>query len=148
MKTTSPRHRQIITLALVVILPLLVACGNPSSSTDFTSPQQMIEALEKAGLEAVNTQQMTKDDYGAAPLVATGMRFLIPTLCADCGGRAFVGDPNDIDALRHYYTSMGESSALLFSWVFVSPDGRALLQLNGDLPEEQAMQYQAVIEQP
>lgn len=130
------------------VTPTVTPIPTAAATPFIGSLDNLIVQLQAAGLEALDPRDMTKDDYGLGPYVATGVHFLIPSLCVECGGRAFVGDPDDIEALRHYYTSMGESSALLFSWVFVSPDGRALLQLNGDLSEEQAGQYQTVIEQP
>ena len=118
----------------------------PTPSSRFSTPGDIVTALQAAGLEAVDPVPMTKDDYGLAPLLGVGVRFLIPSLCSDCGGRAFIGQPEQIQQLRAYYDSLAQSSAVFFSWVFVTPDGRAMIQINGDLPEDQARRYQAVLE--
>ncbi len=123
----------------------------PATSTPspgrFSSPDQIVAAFQAAGLEATDAYPMTKDDYGIAPLVGQGFRFFIPSLGPDSGGRAFVGTTADIQSLQRYYEEMAKASAILFSWVFVSPDGRALVQINGSLPEEQARRYEAVMKQ-
>jgi hypothetical protein len=74
------------------------------------------------------------------------VRFLIPSLCPDCGGRAFVGSVEEIQQISAYYNILSQASAAFFSWVFISPDGRAMIQINGDLPEEQANRYSAVLD--
>jgi len=108
--------------------------------------QQVINAFVSAGLEVGNYEIMdSPDDFGASPYVAIGaIHFYIPSLCPDCGGRVQVfDDPVDLELVRHYYISLGESSAMLFSWVFVN--GNALVQINGDLPEDQARQYETAL---
>ena len=113
----------------------------------FSSPDQIVAAFQTAGLEAAGARPMTKDDYGIAPLVGSGYRFLIPSLGPDRGGRAFVGTPEEIQSLQRYYEELAKGSAILFSWVFVSSDERALVQINGSLPEDQARRYEAVMQQ-
>lgn len=133
----------------VLLIPLLllaalwlVGCG--ASFQKWTS-SQATEAFVAAGLEAENLTPMTKDDYGMAPLVAVeGTRFFVPSICDDCGGRVMAFDSQeDLDAVKEYYVKLGEGSALFFSWVFVKDN--LLVQINGDLPEEQARQYEAAL---
>lgn len=108
------------------------------------APDAVIAAFKAAGLEAEAARPMTKDDYGAAPLVGTGARFLIPSLCADCGGRVIVvADAAERARLVDFYEELGKQSALAFSWVFEK--GPVVVQLNGDLPEEQARKYEAAL---
>ncbi|MCI0397429.1 MAG: hypothetical protein L0322_21180 [Chloroflexi bacterium] len=74
-----------------------------------------------------------------------GIRFRIPSLGGDVGGRVLVVDNQvDLEITREFYQSLGESSAAFFSWVFV--EGNALVQINGDLPEAQARKYEAVLQ--
>jgi len=130
----------VLTLVLVFILSALVlsACASKVTGDD------VVAAFKSAGLEAESTYSMTKDDYGPAPYVCTGTRFLIPSLGADNGGRIFICDKKeDRDALSNYYIEMGKSSALFFSWVFVKGD--VVVQINGDLPEDVARKYEAAI---
>jgi hypothetical protein len=101
----------------------------------------VLNAFHSAGLEAEGAHPMTKDDYGVAPMIATeGTRFYIPSLCADCGGRIFsFSSLDDLEILKAFYVEMGKGSALFFSWVF--DNDNILVQINGDLPEEEAMLY-------
>ena len=132
---------------LILTLAVLAACGaaDPAAPA-FATPDQLVQAIQAAQLEAASPAPMTKDDYGLAPLVGSGVRFLIPSLCPDCGGRAFVGSVEEIQQISAYYNILSQASAAFFSWVFISPDGRAMIQINGDLPEEQANRYSAVLD--
>lgn len=126
----------------VLILALLVtACG---SSAEPVTTDTILAAWKAAGLEAENTHTMTKDDYGAAPYVCTGVRFFLPSLGKDKGGRLYVCDNKaDRDALASFYQELGKKSAMLFSWVFVKGD--FVVQINGDLDEATARQYESIL---
>lgn len=125
----------------LMLLVLLAACGAPKSTV---TGAQVVSAFKAAGLEAESPTPMTKDDYGLAPFVCQGTRFLIPSLGADAGGRVFVCDKdNERDALKTFYDTLGKNSAALFSWTYTS--GPVLVQLNGDLKEDQAKKYQAAL---
>lgn len=111
---------------------------------DQTNPQAVIDAFKAAGLEAENTRPMTKEDYGLAPLGDEGIRFFIPSLGPDKGGRViFYKDLNYVEKARDFYANLGKESALLFTWVFTN--GNIVVQINGDLPEEQARKYEQVL---
>ena len=130
----------VLTLVLVFVLSTMVlsACASKVTGED------VVAAFKGAGLEAESTRSMTKEDYGLAPYVCTGTRFLIPSLGPDNGGRIFICDnEEDRDALSNYYIEMGKSSAMFFSWVFVKGD--VVVQINGDLPEDIALKYEAAI---
>lgn len=87
---------------------------------------------------------MTKVDYRLAPMVCDGYRFMIPSLGEDKGGRVFVcSDATEQEKLANYYTELGKSSAILFSWVLQK--GNVLVQINGDLDEAAAKQYEQAI---
>jgi hypothetical protein len=107
---------------------------------------QVVEAFKAAGLEAEDARPMTKDDYGMAPMVAVeGMRFFIPSLCEDCGGRVLgFASSEDLEKTKAFYVRLGEESAMLFSWVFTRDN--ILVQINGDLPEETALKYKVALE--
>lgn len=106
--------------------------------------EQVLGALKQAELEAEDPRPMTREDYGLAPYVGSGVRFLIPSLCADCGGRLFsIENATDLALMKAYYDEMGRQSALLFSWTFARDN--ILLQINGDLPEASAKQYEEAL---
>jgi hypothetical protein len=126
-------------LFFIIVMAILVgACSAKLTGND------VVTAFKNAGLEAENTKQMGKDDYGAAPLVCEGTRFFIPSLGQDKGGRIFICDNNDDrDSLAKYYQDLGKSSALFFSWVFVKDN--IVVQINGDLKEDIALKYEQAI---
>ena len=119
--------------------------ATPRSKVDVRwTTEQVLGALKQAGLEAEDHRPMTREDYGLAPYVGSGVRFLIPSLCADCGGRLFsTENATDVALLKAYYDEMGRQSALLFSWTFARDN--ILLQINGDLPEASAKQYEEAL---
>ncbi len=116
----------------------------PSPTTTFQkwTTAQVVEAFQVAGLEVENPRPMTKNDYGMAPMRAVeATRFLIPSLCPDCGGRIFsFATRDDLEITKKYYEELGKSSALFFSWVFAKDN--ILVQINGDLPEARAREYE------
>lgn len=129
-------------LWLLLISAFLVSCGAPAAKTP-TADDVMV-AFKAAGLEAENPRDLTKDDYGLAPYVCSGKRFFIPSLGPDNGGRIFVcGNDADRDKLSTFYKKLGEGSALLFSWVYVK--GSIVVQINGDLKEDKAAEYEKAI---
>jgi len=134
---------------VVVTAPPEPATSTPESTStpefkQWTS-SQVIEAFKAAGLEVENPRAMTKDDYGMAPMLAIeGTRFLIPSLCPDCGGRVLsFSSQEDLETTKAYYIELGRSSAAFFSWVFTKDN--ILVQINGELPEETAKQYEAAL---
>lgn len=134
------------TLTAVLVCLLLAACGGGTAApaTAAVTPDSVIAAFKAAGLEANSPTKMTAADYGQAPFVCGGVRFLIPSLGADKGGRVFVC-PNaaDRDKLAGYYQALGKSSAAFFSHVLVK--GNTVVQINGELKEDQAKKYEAAL---
>ena len=129
-------------LAIIFISTLLLTACKANSTV--LTIDQIITAFADAGLDAKDPKTMTVDDYGLAPFVGSGVRFLIPSLCENCGGRVFVFDNDkDLESVKTYYEEIGKSSAIFFSWIFVN--NNALVQINGDLPEEQARKYESVL---
>ncbi|KAB2332920.1 stress protein [Bacillus mesophilum] len=129
----------------VILLGMVTsACSNGGG--DLTVDES-IEAFANAGLEAESPTEMTKDDYGMAPMKAEeGKRILLPSLCEDCGGRVFSYDSqDDLEQMKAYYDEMGEESAMLFSWTIVHKN--ILVQLNGDLSEDQYKEYEKALKE-
>jgi len=130
------KHRLISILMISAIA--ISSCGSKITGDD------VIKSFKDAGLEAENPTQMTKDDYKVAPYVCTGTHFYIPSLGEGAGGRVFIcNDSKEMDLLSNYYIELGRSSAVFFSWVFIKGD--VLVQINGDLPEAKARQYESAI---
>lgn len=118
---------------------------SPTVSFQKWTSTDVVEAFKSASLEAENTRPMTKDDYGAAPMRAIeGTRFIVPSICPDCGGRIMsFSNQEDLDLTKAYYEELGKNSAILFSWVFVKDN--ILVQINGNLSEEKAKQYELAL---
>ena len=80
-----------------------------------------------------------------------GTRFVIPSLDKDpagrdLGGRVFTFESEeDLAEIRDFYEDLGEASGSFFSWVFA--EGDVLVQISGRLPEDQARQYEAILEE-
>ena len=140
---------QIVTIVVEKVVTATTQPQLPDSeiTTSFQkwTSGDVVTAYSDAGLEIEGARPMTKDDYGLGPMVAVeGTRFLIPTLCADCGGRILIfSNPDELDLSKQYYVEMGKSCAILFSWIFVKDN--ILVQINGDLSEERAKQYESVL---
>ena len=128
-----------------VVVTATLPPPTPTSTFQRWSYQQAQQAIMNAGLEFENVREMTTDDYGLAPMNALeGYRFIIPSLCADCGGRLYIfDDPQKLCQMKEYYDGLAEVSAMFFSWVFVQDN--VLIQISGDLPEAQALQYQQAL---
>jgi hypothetical protein len=135
------KHIYLLTLCL-----MMAACGGTTAAptTKAVTADSIITAFKTAGLEAEGVTRLTREDYGQAPFVCEGVRFLIPSLGANKGGRVFVcPNTGDRDKLATYYQSLGKSSAALFSHVFTK--GNALIQINGELKDDQAKRYEAAL---
>lgn len=106
----------------------------------------VIAAFRAAGLEAEDVRPLTKDDYGMAPMMATeALRFYIPALGEGAGGRLFAfANQADLETTQKFYVEMGRASALAFSWTFARAN--ILVQINGDLPEDQARKYEKALQ--
>lgn len=114
----------------------------PGSAFGKWNSQQVIEAFTAAGLEVGETYPFLKSDAGLVPQVfVEAIRFLIPSLCEDCGGRVFSFiRERDLETAEQYYEVVNE---IAFTWVFVKDN--ILVQINGDLPEERARQYEVAV---
>lgn len=134
---------QIPVTVIVTATPLPVT---PTPIFQLHTSQDAIAAFQAAGLEAENPRPLLEEDYGIAPQVAQeGTRFLIPSLCAECGGRVFsFSSPQNLDILKTYYVTISESSPAFFTWVFEKDN--ILVQINGDLSEERAREYETALE--
>jgi hypothetical protein len=159
------RTRHWIPFEILAILFLIsLACGksvtptsevtsaptaNPASSSTSAfqrwTSNDVVEIFKSASLEVAGTRPMTKDDYGMAPMRAIeGTHFVIPSLCSNCGGRILsFSSQEDLEATKTYYEDLGKNNALFFSWVFVKDN--ILIQINGDLPEGKARQYESAL---
>ena len=134
--------RLVLVFALICSSFMLFGC---SASAPDPTADMVVQAFKDTGLECEDVYDMTKDDYGLAPMVAKeGKRFLIPSLGEDNGGRIFTfNNTEDLEKTKAYYDDLGKESAAFFSWTFVKD--KVLVQINGDLPEDKAKKYEAAL---
>lgn len=135
--------RYIIALALLVFV--VSACSSAKQMTG----ADVIAAFKAAGLEAENTTEMQAKDYGLAPYVCKGTRFVIPSLGKDAigidqGGRVFICDSqDDLTKLRDYYVKIGQASAAFASHLYTK--GPVLVQITNRLDKAIADKYGAAL---
>ena len=107
--------------------------------------EEVFDAFLQADVELGSTYEMTPEDFGMTPMVATeAHRILIPSLGKEPGGCLFIfNNQQDLDLTKSYYDDLGTSSALLFSWTIVRDN--VLLQIDGTMPEEQMLTYEQAL---
>ncbi len=123
---------------------LLAACSQSAGSI---KTEDVISAFKDAGLEAENVRELTKDDYGMAPMKAEGGKyFYLPSLGENKGARLFTYDSeSDLDEMKKFYDDLGKESGMLFSWTIKHKN--ILIQMNGDLPEEKYNEYKKALKE-
>ncbi len=142
----------VVTELLVIVETSTPGNLEPTAAATTAQPfikwttQQVVDAFLAAGLEVNNPRPMTTDDYGLVPMLAVeGTRFFIPSICTDCGGRIMsFANQEDLTIVQNYYAQLGRFGAVLFSWVYIKDN--ILVQINGELPEENARMYLVALE--
>lgn len=135
--------RSAIVAALASVAVAAWLGASPAAAS--VQPQQVVAAFRHAHLSVGRSWRMQRTDYGPAPFVARGVRFLVPALGSDKGGRVFTGRLGDLRRLKRYYDSLGEASALLFSWTYLNTTRGVLVQINGDMSRAQWQRYRRVV---
>lgn len=108
------------------------------------TPDGILAAFKAAGLQVEYVRKMTKQEYGMAPNLCDGRRFVIPSVGGGKGGRVFVcRTVQERDTLAKYYRNTGKVGAAVASWVFTK--NLLLVQLDGDVKETLARKYEAAI---
>lgn len=136
------------TLIAATALVALTACGGDGETiaTQGVTPSGVADAFANAGLEGLITPLPSEEFNGVAPVPkgTNGVRLLIPSLGRDSEGRIFVFDNLDeLRDLKAYYDGLG---GLHDPWAFANEDCGVLVQINGELPESQAREYELVVE--
>ena len=146
--------------SLIIIGFSILACGTPAiggpnptrtplpTLTPTPSFQRwgaphIVRAIHAANLEGEDAHPLRVEEYGAIPaLAAEGIRFSTPSFCSGCGGLVLsFDDPNDLETTKAYFIETNDPAAP--TWVFVKDN--ILLQLSGQIPEAQALEYGTVL---
>ncbi len=117
-----------------------------SSESAATDLDDIIETFTQQSLVVYNPRDMTKEDFGIAPMSATSAKIfsLVETDNEDDQRNArlltFV-NLDDLKATKQYYDDLGKDSAMLFSYTAVDEDNLVLMQFNGQLSKDLVAQY-------
>jgi len=117
-----------------------------SSESAAANLDDIIEAFTQQSLVVYNPRDMTKDDFGIAPMSATSAKIfsLVETDNEDDQRNARLltfDNLDDLKATKQYYDDLGKDSAMLFSYTAVNEDELVLMQFNGQLSQELVEKY-------
>lgn len=133
------RNVKKILLVLMGIV-FLMGCSNQAASI---SVNDIVEQFKTDGLEIGEISDLDNSEFGESR--EEGKRILIPSLGDDKGGRLFVfKDEEGLNAAKSYYDDLGKGSPLLYSHTYAN--GLVLLQMNGDMSDEDFAKYTESIE--
>ncbi|NJK80301.1 MAG: hypothetical protein HC914_10510 [Chloroflexaceae bacterium] len=145
------------TTVLLVLLGVLLfqtlggTAGNggtttPTPSADnqplLISAGEVVSRLQAAGLEVTNPRPAVVEDYGTVPprCIDSSQRFFIPSLGDPAGGIVVVCQSiEEAQALQADYDAQGTASRTF-------RNRNVLIQVDGRITDQQASQYQVVVE--
>lgn len=127
---------------IVIAIFILSACGKNYDVKDVT------KGFKDDGLAVNEEREMTKDDYGMAPMKAKeGVIFGVEKGYDDqyMNGRLMKFDnKDDLEQTKKYYDEVGKESALLYSHTYSKDD--FLLQMNGEIDDKTFEKYKKSME--
>ncbi len=117
-----------------------------SSESAAANLDDIIEAFSQQSLVVYNLRDMTKDDFGIAPMSATSAKIfsLVETDNEDDQRNARLltfDNLDDLKATKQYYDDLGKDSAMLFSYTAINEDDLVLMQFNGQLSQDLVEKY-------
>ncbi|AAX91300.1 ORF039 [Staphylococcus phage 37] len=129
---------------IVIAIFILSACGKNYDVKDVT------KGFKDNGLAVNEEREMTKDDYGMAPMKAKeGVIFGVEKGYDDqyMNGRLMKFDnKEDLEQTKKYYDDLGKESAMFYSHTYKSEDGKFLIQMNGDIDDKTFDKYKKSME--
>ncbi|HDR4726910.1 TPA: stress protein [Bacillus cereus] len=149
------KRKLLTALACSTLLIGMSACSsNENTTTESKSKQEakkpepvttttLINEIKKAGLEAENVTDLPQKEFGN--MRKDGKRILTPKLGEDKGGRVFeFSNKDDLEKAKKYYDELSNSAPMLFSHTYAK--GNFLLQMNGDMKDEEFNKYKEVVD--
>jgi len=127
-------------LAGVLAVVLLLGLVNREPTA-----KEVIEAFRDEGLEVgeVQTVERSEDRSLIPKTYEEQMSFTIPSSGERSGGRVFTfPSREDLDPVSEFYEEFG---GVFASYVYV--EGNVLVQIDGDVPEDQADRYGEVLQE-
>jgi hypothetical protein len=128
---------------IISVVLFLVACGGAPAATP--TAQSVIDAFKAAGVNVTNIKPNDLDAQAPVPRSFKDQAgFELPDIApAGTGGQVFVCDTKkNCDAIYAYYDAL---KALAGPYLYQSPDGRVIAQLNSGLKPDDAAKLEAVI---
>ncbi len=118
----------------VIILSFAIILGGCASGGKDVKADQVLKAFEKAGLNMSDSVTMKTEDFDpAAPVAATeGIQFTTET---GAGTVLIFKSSSDVDKMKKVYEELAKIAPGLSPKVVTH--GNALLQIGGDMPEEE-----------
>jgi len=134
-----------LTMAILTIIlaSLLAACGSGSSNSDSITAQVVIDKFNEAGLDVQDIEVGERDPDSPVPnSYQENLWFSIPEV-APKGGQIFVCDTKkNCDALYAYFDAL---KALAGPYLYQSPSGTVVAQLNSGLTPDTAAKFEKVV---
>lgn len=129
---------------IIVLAAFGVASLSAATAQGPVSAQELVGKLQAAGLEAAAPKEMTRIDYGRAPVLCRGVRFGLPSYGEEAVGRAFYcARKADREKLARYYVDLGKRDPEQFTHVFVNAP--FVLTIDGAVADETAANYESVL---
>lgn len=125
-----------LAVAVVAVLLLALVVSDPSA-------EEVVEAFRKEGLEIGEVRQIDRDtDRSLVPKTyEEQVSFTLPSSGENTTGRVFAFESReDLEVVREHYEGFGG----LFP-TYVYAEGNVLLQIPGDVPEDEAERYEEVL---
>ena len=153
----APKTFQAALGAVALIIGVFVVLTAIRLATyDEPTPEMIVKAFEDRGLEVGDYYSVEQEEgweESSVPDVYTGgVRFEIPSIGKDAGGRVFTFESYDEARLMFaYYESLGKmpgAAPKLRSYLYAEGylGGYALLQISRELPKTKADRYGQVLE--
>ncbi|WP_025149528.1 hypothetical protein [Bacillus sp. H1a] len=149
------KRKLLTALTCSALLMGMAACSSNEKTASESKPKQeakkpepitttsLINEFKKAGLEAENATDLPQKEFGN--MRKDGKRILVPALGQDNGGRLFeFSKKEDLEKAKKYYDDLSNSNPILFSHTYAK--GNFLLQMNGDMKDEEFNKYKEVMD--
>ena len=132
-----------IVMLTAILVSLLVACGSKGSNSEPLTAQAVIDKFNEVGLDVKDVQAGERDPDSPLPnSYQENLVFSIPEV-APKGGQIFVCDTKkNCDALYAYFDAL---KALAGPYLYQSPRGTVVAQLNSGLTPDTAAKFEQVI---
>jgi hypothetical protein len=127
----------------IILASLLVACGSGGSSSETVTAQVVIDRFNQAGLDVEDVRVGERSPDTPLPnSYQENLVFSIPEV-APKGGQIFVCDTKkNCDAIYAYFDAL---KALAGPYIYQSPSGTVVAQLNSGLTPDTAAKFEKVI---